>query len=409
MRLLRIGATLLGFCGGLRTGGAQPLEAVAGDDLAGAGSGSRSVFSTRTTKQTPSLPMINSSSQERRVGTARPESTPARKGPVDEVWECYIETLRNFQRWSSELVDFQSSLPAAARSRFKKALKKVNTAVRNLFEMRLHQAIQGPDYRLSVHEGGGQRRELCAELSELIMTEKCAAKWLQQVAQIEHIWRPLMAATQMRTASTGPLMAQGYQLALHLLTDLQRLHVVSDQQLSHLLNTENGRTLVAQYAINKFAQHDGSSSLEDSYLEFSVKKALEVEEEEEEEEEEGTTRSNGSRKLASLLKLMNGETWIGIEYEYLKHELEAHHQTRIFPSIKFFDAIVADFLVIASSRTVHVPAAQIHDFLDRLVGAFSHHEDYPPILALDNQHLIETRFLYNMLCLIVNLGKAHPR
>ena len=135
--------------------------------------------------------------------------------------------------------------------------------------------------------------ELCAELSQLIMLEKCAAKWLQQVAQIEHTWQPLIAATQ----TTGPLMAQGYQLALHLLTDLQRLHVVSDQQLSHLLNTEDGRTLVAQYAINKFPQHVRSSSLEeDSYLDLSVKKALE------EVEEEATTRSSGNRKMAGLLK-----------------------------------------------------------------------------------------------------------
>jgi len=83
MRLLRIGAALLGFWGGLRTGGAQPLEVVAGDDLAGATSGSRSVFSTQTTKQAPSLPKISSSSQERRVGAAQPESTAARKVVVN--------------------------------------------------------------------------------------------------------------------------------------------------------------------------------------------------------------------------------------------------------------------------------------------------------------------------------------
>jgi len=422
MRLLRIGAALLGFWGGLRTGGAQPLEVVAGDDLAGATSGSRSVFSTRATNQAPSLPKISSSSQQRRVGAAQPESTAARKvvvnvrhvtnahsNPsirVDEVRKCYIETLRNFRQWSSELVALESSLPAAARSRVKKALKEVNTAVRNLFEMRLHQAIQGKDYRLSVPYGSG-RRELCAELSELIMLDKCAAKWLQQVAQIEHTWQPLIAATQ----TTGPLMAQGYQLALHLLTDLQRLHVVSDQQLSHLLNTEDGRTLVAQYAINKFAEHGRSSSLESPFLNLSVKKALE---EEEQQEEEGTTRSSGSRKMAGLIKLLNGQTWKVIEYESLKHELEAHQQTRSFPSMMFFDAIVTDFIAIASPQTVHVSAVQMYDFVARLSDPLVHHQDHPDILALDEQHFIEARFLYNMFTFISNHVKsgndnANPR
>jgi len=274
-------------------------------------------------------------------------------------------------------------------------------AVRNLFEMRLHQAIQGDDYRLSVHQGGG-RRELCAELSELIMLEICAAKWLEQVAQIEHTWQPLIATTQTRTASTSPLVAQGYQLALYLLTDLHRLNVVSDQQLSHLLNTDNGRTLVAQYAINKFPQHVRSSSLEeDSYLDLSVKKALE------EVEEEATTRSSGNRKMAGLLKLLNGETWKQIEYEYLKHELEAYQQTRSSPSlIMLFDGIVADFLAIASPQTVHVSAVQIKDFMERLVGAFFHDQDYPHILALVNQHLIESTYFYNMFKFIANHVKS---
>ncbi|KAH9461290.1 hypothetical protein Pst134EA_017597 [Puccinia striiformis f. sp. tritici] len=176
-------------------------------------------------------------------------------GEAEKVRQCTFETISKFKSWAADFLSFQED--PAPKNHSEERLDSLVESVSNLFQQKITE-LEGQPAKLHSY---GQDTHATSSVS---MTET----WLSSVADIDRVWESLNP----REENAIDVMKNGVTLMIDFFIDVQRLEIISKEDLYNFLNQKNQGKLISSYAINGFPRFP--STIADVYMNFNVRLSL---------------------------------------------------------------------------------------------------------------------------------------
>ncbi|KAI7950657.1 hypothetical protein MJO29_009331 [Puccinia striiformis f. sp. tritici] len=290
-------------------------------------------------------------------------------GEAEKVRQCTFETISKFKSWAADFLSFQED--PAPKNHSEERLDSLVESVSNLFQQKITE-LEGQPAKLHSY---GQDTHATSSVS---MTET----WLSSVADIDRVWESLNP----REENAIDVMKNGVTLMIDFFIDVQRLEIISKEDLYNFLNQKNQGKLISSYAINGFPRFP--STIADVYMNFNVRLSL----------QEGPA----TKKMRKLLQVLNEDTWKHVEFDYLKVCLtDIRGET-----VNRFSKLKKEFLTVASPENSERSPAGLDLFLYEWVKCATAPRWLRPAEPTDKE-LIEYKRLDDMFRYVIHYHKHH--
>ncbi|POW17217.1 hypothetical protein PSTT_00549 [Puccinia striiformis] len=301
-------------------------------------------------------------------------------GEAEKVRQCTFETISKFKSWAADFLSFQED--PAPKNHSEERLDSLVESVSNLFQQKITE-LEGQPAKLHSY---GQDTHAPSSVS---MTET----WLSSVADIDRVWESLNP----REENAIDVMKNGVTLMIDFFIDVQRLEIISKEDLSNFLNQKNQGKLISSYAINGFPRNPSTIARCLHELQRTTEPPGRPCYQ---ENEKAFARLVQYLSLLQLIRMLNEDTWKHVEFDYLKVCLtDIQGQT-----VNGFSKLKKEFLTVASPENSERSPAGLDLFLYEWVKCATAPRWLRPAEPTDKE-LIEYKRLDDMFSHVMHYHK----
>ncbi|KAA1111345.1 hypothetical protein PGTUg99_003563 [Puccinia graminis f. sp. tritici] len=215
-------------------------------------------------------------------------------GPgVVDVHKCCVETLSKIRRWKDYALEF-SEAGRNQRATIEPVLKILVQTLSFLFQEKVGELKRQNSVNLE---------ESMEMFPQVILTSLIEGPFSRDFQDINKIL-DCLNQTPLQASASG-LHWDAIHMISNIYTELKKYQIITGENLSYLLNQNNGSNFILDYPIHRLPEDFKKVDLLD--LQFNVKLSLQ--------------ESPATQTMREILPYVHDDKWKWIEFEYIKEKL----------------------------------------------------------------------------------------